>query len=250
MVMKQLCYILILLFGSLSIQSQNVVFTDSNLPIFVINTQNETIPNEPKITAHLGVIDNGLERNYLSNDYNAYDGSIGIEVRGNGTADLEKTSYLFETRKEDGSNDNVELLGMPSENDWILYAPYIDKSLVRNVLTYNLAMEMGMYASRSRFCEVILNGEYLGVFVLMEKIKRDKNRVAVTKFPEDDPSAENGGYIVRIDSWWNEVLGWISNTYEVNDKERTVAYQYVYPKHDEITEDQKEYIREIVTDFE
>jgi hypothetical protein len=241
----------ILLLGFSLAHSQNDLLTDSNLPIFIINTDGATIPNEPKVTAHLGIVDNGAGvRNSLNDDFNGYDGQIGIEIRGNGTANLDKHSYLFETRNADGSNNNVELLGMPSENDWILYAPYIDKSLIRNVMTYDLAKDMGLLASRTRYCEVVINGEYLGVFVLMEKIKRDKNRVPVAKFQEDDPSPENGGYIVRIDSWWNESLGWVSDTYYVNGEDRTINYQYVYPKHDDITDPQKEYIEKVITDFE
>ena len=66
---------------------------------------------------------------------------------------------------------HVSLLGMPSENDWILYAPYQDKSLMRNVLAYKLSNQMGRYTSRTKFCELYINDEYLGVYVLMEKIK-------------------------------------------------------------------------------
>jgi hypothetical protein len=81
---------------------------------------------------------------------------------------------------------NVSLLGMPEESDWVLYAPYSDKSLLRNVLAYQIARSMGRYATRTRFCEVVLNGEYWGVYVLEEKIKRDKNRVDIKKLEEDE----------------------------------------------------------------
>ena len=55
----------------------------------------------------------------------------------------------FETGLEDESNNNVKLLGMPRENDWVLYGPYADKSLLRNVLIFQLANEMGRYAPRT-----------------------------------------------------------------------------------------------------
>ncbi len=242
----------ILLFGWLSTLcvAQNDILTSSNLPIFIIDTEGVDIPNEPKTRGYLGIIHNPDSINTITDTFNVYDGWIGIEVRGNGTADLEKTSYLFETRKENGSNNNVELLGMPKENDWVLYAPYIDKSLIRNVMSYDIANRLGMYSSRTHYCELILNGEYRGVFVLMEKIKRDKNRVPVTKFSEASTDPEEGGYIVRIDSWFNEILGWTSDTYLVNGKERTVEFQYVYPKAEDITEDQRQYIEEVITAFE
>jgi len=90
-----------------------------------------------------------------------------------------KKFYGFETQDESGVNLNVSLLGMPQENDRILYAPYSDKSLLRNVICFYLTRKMGWYASRTQFCELLLNGEYQGIYVLMEKIKRDPNRYKV-----------------------------------------------------------------------
>ncbi len=235
---------------SILLPAQEVDLNSSDIPILVVTTGGLEIPNEPKLDAHLGIIDNGLFRNDITDPFNGYDGKIGIEIRGNGTADLDKVSYLFETRKSDGSNNNVSILGLPKENDWVLYAPWIDKSLIRNVLTYDLANRIGMYSSRTRFVELVIDDEYKGVFVLMEKIKRDKNRVAVTKFEEDNNDPSAGGYIVRIDSWFHHTKGWESDIYQVNGEDRACYFQYVYPKYDDITDNQKEYISEIVHDFE
>ena len=69
----------------------------------------------------------------------------------------------------------VSLLGLPEEEDWILYGPYSDKTLMRNVLGYELARQLGYYSSSTKFCEVVLNNEYMGLYVLMEKLKRDKD---------------------------------------------------------------------------
>jgi len=66
---------------------------------------------------------------------------------------------------------------MPVENDWVLYAPYSDKSLMRNTLTFDLARDIGRYAPRCQYCELVVNGDYRGVYVLMEKIKRDNDRI-------------------------------------------------------------------------
>jgi len=248
--MLRIFLFVIFAFTALTISAQEVELTSSDIPILVVTTGGLEIPNEPKLDAHLGIINNGLFRNDITDPFNGYDGNIGIEIRGNGTADLDKVSYLFETRKSDGSNNNVELLGLPKENDWVLYAPWIDKSLIRNILTYDLANRMGMYSSRTRFVELIIDDEYKGVFVLMEKIKRDKNRVAVTKFDESNDDPASGGYIVRIDSWFHHTKGWESDTYQVDGKDRACYFQYVYPKFDDITEGQKEYISDVVHDFE
>ncbi|MEM1096971.1 MAG: hypothetical protein AAGJ10_20425, partial [Bacteroidota bacterium] len=100
-----------------------VTFTDSNLPIVVIETPNaQGIPDEPKVTALMGMIDNGPgERNRLGDPYAGYAGYIGIETRGaSSQAVYPKKSYVLETRRADGENRNVRLLGLPRENDWIL----------------------------------------------------------------------------------------------------------------------------------
>ena len=98
-----------------------------------------------------------------------------------------KKPYRFETVDSFGENNNVSLLGMPEENDCVLYATWSYKTLIRNVLTYQLSNELGLYASRSRYCELYLNGDYKGIYVLMEKIKRDQNRVNISKLDPDAP---------------------------------------------------------------
>ena len=161
----------------------NVVsFTSSNLPIVVINTHGQQIPDDYKIIADMGIIYNGEGvRNNLTDPFNNYNGKIGIEIRGSSSQMFPKKQYAVETKDANGNDLDVSLLGFPPEEDWILYAPYNDKSLIRDVLVYKLANDMGRYASRSKFCELVLNGEYMGIYVLFEKIKRDANRVNIKK---------------------------------------------------------------------
>lgn len=102
---------------------------------------------------------------------------IGIETRGQASLRFPKKPYGFEVRDRAGDNRNVPLLGMPADDDWILYPPYSDKSLMRNVLAYQTARRLGGYASRTRFVELWLNGRYLGVYVLMEKLKLLEDRI-------------------------------------------------------------------------
>lgn len=213
----------------------------SNLPIVVINTNGQWIPNDPKITAHMGVIDNGVgNRNYLTDAYNNYNGLIGIETRGESSHDFPKKSYALETRDAAGENLNVELMGFPAENDWILYAPYTDKSMIRNDITFKLGRDMGRYATRTRACEVILNGEYQGVYMLMEKIKRDDNRVDIASLKPTEISGDDltGGYILRIDKWdSNDYPAWLVGNIE---------FQYFDPQGDELVSQQRSYIQNFI----
>ena len=74
-----------------------------------------------------------------------------------------KKSYAFETQDSLGENNNVSLLGMPEENDWILHGPYTDKTLMRNAIIFQLGQDAGRYTPRTRYCELFINDDYRGV---------------------------------------------------------------------------------------
>ncbi|MEO0560207.1 MAG: CotH kinase family protein [Bacteroidota bacterium] len=234
--------------------AQTVSFSSSNLPIVILDTDGQGIPDEPKITARMKVIDNGPNtRNTILDTPTDYDGFIGIEVRGSSSQAFPKKQYALETRDAAGENLNVSLLGMPEENDWILSAPYSDKSLMRNVLAYELANRMGRYASRTRFCEVVLNGDYQGVYVLMESIKRDRDRVAINTLRSDEISGDNltGGYLIRIDRLDGvEGEGWESNFLPAYATDARVFYQHREPDPEAIAPEQVAYIQSFIDDFE
>lgn len=106
-------------------------------------------------------------------------GHIGIETRGQSSLRFPKKSWSIELQDRAGDNRDASLLGMPAEDDWVLHAPYSDKTLMRNVLAYKTARGIGRFASRTRLVEVRLNGRYHGVYVLMEKLKLHDDRVDV-----------------------------------------------------------------------
>ena len=100
---------------------------ESVLPIIIINTNNQTILDESRITCNMGVINNESGLNSPLDAFNEYDGQISIEIRGSASSFFPKKSYSLETQTLDGENNNVSLLNMPKENDWILYGPYADQ---------------------------------------------------------------------------------------------------------------------------
>lgn len=222
----------------------------SSLPIIKITTPpGQEIMDEPRITAQMGVIFNGEgNSNSVFDPFNDYDGAIAIELRGTSSLGFDKKGYGFETRNEDGSNNNVSLIGMPEENDWVLNGPYSDKSLLRNVITYHLGNLSGRYAPRTRLCELFIDNEYLGVYVLTEKIKQDKNRVDIAKLTEVDNFGDEltGGYIIKIDRNDENIAG--AGWYSSYPDNKFIAY--VDPKDDQITDLQKEYIQDYVYNFE
>lgn len=215
------------------------------LPLVLIDTRGQVIPDEPRIVAHMGLIYNG-EGNYNApgDPFNNYDGQIAIERRGRSSQGFDKKSYRIETQTDSGTNNNVSLLGMPKENDWVLNGPYSDKTLMRNALSYTLAGQLGRYAPRVRFCELVINGEYMGVYLFTETIKRDNNRVDVTKMvPEDINEPEvSGGYIFKED--WTDVGD------NVISLSRGMQLVITEPKSDSILPEQTSWLNNHLNEFE
>ena len=227
--------------------SGQVDFKKSNLPIIIINTNGNEIYDDVKTSADLKIIYNGLGiENDITDVPTEYNGKIGIEYRGSSSLGFPKFPYGFETRDETGEDNSVSLLGMPKESDWTLNASYNDKSLMRDGLAYILAGDIMDYAPRVRYSEVVVNDEYQGIYLLVEKIKRDKNRVDIAKLEptDNDGDALTGGYIIKLDkeTGSNSGQGWISPFKPYTNAWQNTFFQFDYPKASLITQAQKDYI--------
>lgn len=236
-------------------KGQAVTFTSSNLPIIVINTNGAVIQDEPKIVASMGIIDNGLgNRNAVTDPFNNFSGKIGIEIRGSSSQMFPKKQYGLELQDDQGDGINASLLGMPAEEDWILFAPYNDKALMRDALAYKLGRSLGHYAPRTRYCEVLINNEYMGIYVLIEKIKRDKNRLNIAKLSAEEVSGDDltGGYILKVDKATGNGGESFQSKYPPANRSaaQQISFLYDYPKYDAMPQAQKEYINQYVAKFE
>ncbi len=240
----------ILCFHSAFAIAQN--FDSSPLPIIFINTLAGPIVDDPKVKAKMEIIYNGPGKiNSFSDKPNHYNGFIGIEYRGSSSQMFPKKSLGIELWDDKNNAKDASLFGMPEESDWILFASYNEKSLMHNVLTMKLAREMGIYASRTQYVEVFINNQYMGVYVFMEKIKRAKGRVDISKLKEDDLNGDDitGGYIFKVDKPTGTALGGWTSQYQNNPPVTTrTYYQYEAPKT--ITTEQKSYIRTYVNEAE
>jgi len=228
-------------------------FTDSNLPIVIINTDinpNTNDPfeivDDPRVLANMKIIKHpDGSRNYLTDQNTAaflnYNGRIDIEIRGSSSQSLPKKGYGLTTRQADNvSNNNVGLLGMPSENDWVLNGLAFDPSLIRDYLSYNLSRQMGNYAPRTEYCEVVINGDYRGLYLLQEKIKSDSNRVNIVKITTADNTSPNltGGYITKADkTTGGDPVAWTMTSYA-----GSTDFLHDLPKPEEVTQQQDTYI--------
>jgi len=186
----------------------------------------------------------------------SWSGLGGLHVRGSSSTDYDKKSYAFETWDASGDDEDVALLGLPSEEDWVLHGPFSDKTLMRNHLMYTWSRSIGRYAARTAFVEVVLDDggdgisleeDYRGVYVLMEKIKRGSDRVAITRLDPEDSTEPGitGGYLLKKD-WvdWERPETFVeTSTYED-------VILLVDPGPDEITEVQREWLTDHLNAFE
>lgn len=212
----------------------------SNLPIVKINTWGQLIVGEPRIICDMGVIDNGPGNMNCQNDAsNNYQGNISIEERGHASG--RKPQYNFSTVDGAGIDSNVALLGFPQEHDFTLFSLGVDETGIHDVFSYHLANLLHWYSSRTRYVEVIMNGVYQGLYVVLEKVKVDKARVDISKItPLMNAGDElTGGYSFKIDrhngnagNWWNtthgvEIQNHDPNWMQVTPTQRTYLMDYL-----------------------
>ncbi|MCC6840936.1 MAG: CotH kinase family protein [Flavobacteriales bacterium] len=224
----------------------------TELPIVLLNTLGNTIPYDGKVPALMEIKYNGpgaITR--IIDPSNVYNGHIGIGIRGATSSGYPQKPYGVETRNADGTNNNVPLLGMPEENDWVLLSNYNDRSLVRNALAMHLARAMGQYAPRMHLCEVLLDGNYRGIYLIGEKIKRDNGRVNIAKLDPDENSGDDltGGYILQQNIWdWDNSFQ--SQFSPIDHPGFDVHFLYEYPEPEVISPQQKTYVQSAINTME
>gem|GEM_PF-398007 len=144
-----------------------------------------------------------------------YAGPAGVHVRGESSAGFEQKSYALEIWDETNRDRDVSLLGMPADSDWVLYGPWSEKTFMRNKLVFDWMRTLrgnDGTAPRTQFIELFFNqtrsatgkvgyASYRGIYLLMEKLKRGKDRVPIEGLNDKtvDPQLITGGYIFRKD---------------------------------------------------
>jgi hypothetical protein len=231
------------------------VYRSSDLPIVKLTTLNAPIGDDPKVPVLMQIIDNGPgARNFPNQTNYAYEGKIMAEWQGFTGPYYPKKNYDFELVDNFGNEMDSTILGMPRESDWIFKAEYLDRTLIKNAVTYEMARRMGGYAPRTAPCEIMLDGEYVGLYFLTEKVKRDKNRVNIAKLAPEDISGSDltGGYIFEMNINNNAPPDWVSEYLPINSAtcKAKVEFKFVYPKRTRIKPQQAEYIQNYTAHFE
>lgn len=237
----------------LCVNSITPIAVDSSaLPLVMINSLGNTIINNTKVSAFMDIKYNGDGTfTHYSDSSNVYKGNIGISYHGASSSGYPQHPFSIETRTATGINNNVPLLGMPAENDWFLISNYNDRSLVRNTLANRLFTQMGNYSPRTKLCEVFLDSIYQGIYVFCEKIKRDHNRVRISKMDSNDNAGDSltGGYILQ-QNLWDASNSFQSNFSPIDHPGFDIHYLYEYPTPDSITVQQKAYIASFIDSLE
>ena len=174
-----------------------------------------------------------------------YNGDIEIKIRGNTSQYPPKKPYKIHTIHADNENNNVSLLGLPPENDWILNNIAYEPSYIRDFISYGLSEKIGNYAPRCRYCEVVIDGNYKGLYVFTEKLKADKSRIDIQRQQTPD-SPDNGcAYIFKAD---REEMSWQDEAYH-NSPNNPIIYTIRQPDAEHITQEQIDYIRNYYFNF-
>jgi hypothetical protein len=237
-------------------QPETVVPANTSLSIVHINTRGERVDpdgefDKPWFDVDLSLI-SATDGTASVEDLPDLTTNAAIRLRGNSSLQYAKKQFALETR--DAANEDVDIapFGLPAEEDWILHAPYSDKSLMRNHLMFGWSRAIGRYAPRTVFVELYLQDgatsqadDYRGVYLWVEKIKRDDERVNIDKLDENDDSLPeiSGGYLLRRD--WVEPEDAAFVTARYGD-----ALRIESPKQEDLTDVQHDYLLGYLNDFE
>lgn len=238
----------------------------THLPLVKIDTGGAEIPGAPitdenheiigytntedgadYITARLDIIDNSGRNNHIS-DTPRISSAAQLHIRGNSSRFFEKPGYAVRLVIGSGENNPQAVMGMDAHHEWVLHGPYLDKSLMRNYLWYNIAGEIMDYAPNVRFCELMLNGEYRGLYLMTETISAGRDGARL-KLSVDKKDNSYTGYLLRLDRGSrNEIKN--LNTFSAYAKRTAAAINIEYPGADNLTEEIRRSAELDFSDFE
>lgn len=233
-------------------RQESKISKDYNLPIVLIDTDGNSIKREDKTVGQIQIYDNKSGLNRLSDTPNLTS-RASFKIRGNSTSKYPKKQYIIKLMDKKGGEKEKSLLGMPRDSEWVLNAPFADKSLMRNYIALETSSKIMGYAPRVKFCEVFLvdnkslnidDSNYQGVYMMIEKINRGEDRVDITKTIEgrNDTSfilAKNRQKEgdIEVDSYGKEISLY-NNGLNIE-----------YPKKD-LTPGKYRYIQRYISEFE
>ena len=221
------------------------------LPVLMIDTGGKTIDRDMEIPARLKVIeDPDASLGAINTRPVTMETAIVIQGRGRSSWEYAQKPYAIELQDGMGNDRARALLGLPSETDFVLHSCYSDKTCMRNALSYAVGRELGRpagrWSPRTRYVELFVDGMYRGLYLLVERIKRDKLRVNIQAPVADATLGDvTGGYIFSQEG--NEVTPLRTWPSAVSTRHH---WQHRYPRPEVISAGQRKYLQDAVADFE
>lgn len=218
----------------------------TTLPVIYMNTKGQQILKENVICGNIALLDGNEEAQSVSAVPNSIYRAT-IKYRGASSySKFDKKQYRIKFYKNSKENEKkVSLAGMGANSEWVLNGPYLDKTLIRNKLVYDLAGELNGWAPDTRFVELFVDGEYQGVYLAVEPVTNGESRLRLAEF---GLLSGETAYVVnrdRIDTGTEEIETWGKT------KGHTYNALYIrYPSKNKITKKQKEYIKNDISEFE
>jgi hypothetical protein len=164
-----------------------------------------------------------------------YQDSMNVKGRGNASWNFDKKPYKLKLAKKH------KILGMPAKaKDWTLINNYGDKTLMRNLVAFEVSRRFGMrYTPAAQPVDVFFNGEFKGDFQLSDQIEVNKNRVNITEMDTSCISLPDlsGGYLIEIDDYASQGDDYFYSTYY------GTPVTIHHPSADDILTVQKNYIK-------
>lgn len=241
----------------------------SHLPLVIIDTKGQEIPGartglfdsfnhdiytmakdgQSTIRVEVRVINNPDRNNHPSDEPDIITESE-LRIRGQSSRWQEKSPYLLKFVGEQGESRNIPVMGMSAHCDWVLHSPLIDKSLMRNYMWYNISGEIMRWAPNCRFCEVIVNGDYRGVYLMVETITAGEN--CRLNLNMNVKNSEATGYLLRLDRPTDVELETVRDIYSYAERINRVLQDFAirYPGKSKLTEDMKRDIELDYAEFE
>lgn len=236
----------------------------THLPVIVIDTGGVEIPGkafldengeshytttpegEEEITATVSILDGEECHNHLS-DQAAVSTLARVRVRGNSSRHFIKLGYSLNFVDETDANVSHSVMGMDPHHEWVLHGPILDKTLIRNYVWYNVAGEVMDYAPNVRFCEAFINGEYMGLYLMVESVTAGDNdsRLQLSINRKNNTFT---GYCLRVDDGSNEIKD--LNTFSMYTYQTEGVVDSVYPGTSNLTPEMKARIQKDFSAFE
>lgn len=201
----------------------------------------ETGPNgETEIAVTVETVD-GKGVWHHADDSASVTASAMFRIRGNSSRSFSKSSYRIKLFENGDPEDGLDLplLGMDPGSEWALHGPFLDKTLIRNYMWMNISAEVMGDAPDVRFCELILDGEYQGLYVLMETVNEGPGRVDLTDYKPGDPVCS---YILRIGSKLNPAKTLDTFCYYTSRLDPNRGVELLYPATAYQTEQVHDYV--------